>query len=94
MPVLSGRATCNSQHAGALPATGFATEPTNVGVGGCQDDRLRCGQRVVCADPHTYSQQAKHDEIGIELEKVQFLPVGIGDSLHNRGWKVGILAVS
>ena len=35
MPVLSGRAACNSQYAGALPATGFATEPTNVGVGGC-----------------------------------------------------------
>ena len=34
MPVLSGRATCNSQHAGALPATGFATEPTNVELGG------------------------------------------------------------
>jgi hypothetical protein len=35
MPVFSGRAACNSQHAGALPATGFATEPMYVGVGGC-----------------------------------------------------------
>jgi len=34
MPVLSGRAARNSQHAGALPATGFATDPMYVGVGG------------------------------------------------------------
>ena len=76
------------------PRHGFASEPMYVGVGGCQDDRLRCGQRVVCADPHTYSQQAKHDEIDVELEKVQFLPVGIGDSLHAlrvEGWYLSSL---
>jgi len=41
------------------PRHGFATEPMYVGVGGRQDDRLRCGQRVRFETPHTYSQQAK-----------------------------------